>query len=49
LSYRQAGTQKDVKNNNTEIRQPSNDSGQENQQDNPDIITYILNIFGVRV
>jgi hypothetical protein len=45
-----AGTQKEVKNDSTEIRQPSNDNGQDDMQDLPDIFLYILQtIFGVRV
>lgn len=45
-----AGTTKDVKLNGTEIRQAPNDNEQEEQQDLPDIIIFILQtIFGVRV
>lgn len=35
--------------NSIEINQPSNDDEQEDMQDLPDIISYILEIFGVRV
>ena len=45
-----AGTQNDVKNNGTEIRQASNDSEPADLQSLPEFICYIIQtIFGVRV
>jgi len=44
-----AATPEDAEENGTEIRQPSDDNEEEDMQDIPEIITYILDIFGVRV
>ena len=45
-----ASIPEDVDDNGTEILQPSDDNEpEEDLQDIPDIISYILSIFGVRV
>ena len=44
-----ASTPQDVKNNGIEIRQAPDDNEQGEEQDLPDIIEFILGIFGVRV
>ena len=44
-----ASTSEDVENESVEIRQSSDDNEEEDMQDIPEIITYILDIFGVRV
>ena len=45
-----AGTQNDVKKNDTEVPQPSYDKEKGELQDLPEIISYIIHtIFGVRV
>jgi hypothetical protein len=44
-----ASTSEDVENESVEIRQSSDDNEEEDMQDIPEIIAYILDIFGVRV